>query len=231
MDGAVAAVSENSRSSLKTQAKINCETCTHKMKWIGIGWWTNCYRTSPGSELYYTQDIETDVNPFHNNKPCFWTCSKGAPGAVLMWCFIYALPKFHNISWERVYFYFLYLISLFVLFFVFLPEGFATASQKQQVSVTFVYPFLSSLYPSLSTTHPLSGESTIFSMEKNNHTKLRYILFIKASLPERTWGWEALWDHKHAFHVLSESYEDASVVLRVWSVDSLCERGGWGLLK
>lgn len=31
-DGAVAIVSENSRSSLKTKAKINCETCTHKMK-------------------------------------------------------------------------------------------------------------------------------------------------------------------------------------------------------
>lgn len=85
----------------------------------------------------------------------------------------------------------------------------------------------------LSLYHPSTpwGKHNLLHGQKNNHTKLWYIVFIKASLPERTWGWEALWDHKHAFHILSESYEDASVVLRVWSVDFLCERGGWGLLK
>lgn len=61
---------------------------------------------------------------------------------------------------------------------------------------------------SLSLYHPstLWGKHNVLHGQKNNHTKLRYILFIKASLPERTWGCEALWDHKHAFHILSESY-------------------------
>lgn len=42
-----------------------------------------------------------------------------------------------------------YLISPFSSFFVFLPEGLAPTSQKQQVSVTFVYPCLLRCHPSL----------------------------------------------------------------------------------
>lgn len=98
------------------------------------------------------------------------------------------------------------------------------------VLLLFIPSFLLPIHLSLPPIHSL-GKAQCSPWTKKNHTKLQYILFIKASLPERTWGWEALWDHRHAFHILSESYEDASVVLRVWSVDSLCERGGWGLLK
>lgn len=142
-------------------------------------------------------------------------------------------PHFQKISCERVYLYFLSLISLFFLFLCVSTRRtcHCLAKTAGECYLCLSLPFSLSI--------PLSAPP-IYSLGKTWFSPWRKAIIesyctsccLSKSFLLSVRDWRAFLNHKRALHVLSESHEKASIVLMVWSVNSLCEgeRGG-GLLK